>query len=34
VGAGVSYRLIAGAGDFDSRLRGVAGTVSLQIGTF
>jgi hypothetical protein len=34
VGAGVSYRLIAGAGDFNDRLGGVAGTVSVQLGTF
>lgn len=34
LGAGVSYRLIAGAGDFESRLRGVSGTLSIQIGAF
>ena len=34
LGAGVSYRLIAGADEFQSRLRGVSGTVSIQIGTF
>ncbi len=34
LGAGVSYRLIGGAGRLDSRLRGVAGNVSLQLGTF
>ena len=34
LGAGVSYRLLAGAGDFESRLRGVSGSVSVQIGTF
>lgn len=34
VGAGVSYRLIAGAGSFNDRLGGVAGTVSVQLGSF
>jgi len=34
LGAGVSYRLLAGAGDFESRLRGVSGSVSIQLGTF
>jgi hypothetical protein len=34
LGAGVSYRLIAGAGESGSRLRGVSGTVSVQIGAF
>jgi hypothetical protein len=34
LGAGVSYRVLAGAGDLGSRLRGVSGTVSVQLGTF
>jgi hypothetical protein len=34
LGAGVSYRLLGGAGGLDSRLRGVSGTVSVQIGAF
>ena len=33
-GAGVSYRPIAGAGGLDSRLRGVSGTVAIQMGAF
>jgi hypothetical protein len=34
LGAGVGYRLLGGAGQFESRLRGVSGTVSVQMGTF
>jgi hypothetical protein len=33
-GPGLSYRLLAGAGDFENRLRGLSGTVSIQLGTF
>jgi hypothetical protein len=31
---GVSYRVVAGAGDFDDRLRGVAGSIAIQFGVF
>lgn len=34
LGAGVGYRLIAGADGLEGRLRGVSGTVSVQIGSF
>jgi hypothetical protein len=34
LGAGVSYRLLGGARGFEDRLRGVSGTVSVQIGAF
>jgi hypothetical protein len=31
---GVSYRVVAGAGEFDDRLRGVAGSIAFQFGVF
>lgn len=34
LGMGVSYRLLGGAGEFDSRLRGFSGTVSIELGSF
>jgi len=34
LGAGVGYRFVGGADSFDSRLRGVTGTVALRAGSF
>jgi hypothetical protein len=34
VSLGVSYRLIGGAGSLDTRLDGVSGSVSVQLGSF
>jgi len=31
---GISYRVVAGAGDFDDRLRGVAGNIAIQVGVY